>query len=582
MVYLEYQLLACSKKMRHWLNPESWLGPATPLWMATARPWHNIRTITLGVLATMIFAFPDPAQAQPEPLCTGEKGPGCWIEVLDHAGCYIWNHSPQIQETVTWTGDCIDGKLSGTGEKEWLFLKDGKEVKSSGHGEYVDGKQNGHWVYRFEDGAVGEGLYIDGKLNGHWVYRFEDGFVSEGLYIDDKRDGHWVIRYADGAVGEGLYIDDKRDGHWIGKTKYGQNWELPYKRNKANGIRVVSDDTGLIINCMKLGNFRNLSVCNMFPVDNIKMVMRQEGELRFGPGAEYSLVARLEAGTNVKVSARRNEGQDEWFQVETDNNGQGFVHASYLTYLTTGLAPGDLFRDCADCPWMVVLPEGSFMMGTSIDKEGTNSNEGPLHEVRIDQKFAVAKFEVTSKEWNACRADGGCDDYQPPASLRNQYIGYETEKDLANLPVVNVSWHDTQVYLSWLTRKTGNTYRLLSEAEWEYAARGGKYHNNFVYRWDTNLGLSPVGANSRYVKNSFGLIDMIGNAWEWVQDCWNDSYSGAPTNGSAWISGDCSVRILRGGSWLGGPKMLRPALRFRQDSRDRHSTIGFRVARNVQ
>ncbi|MEM8920512.1 MAG: formylglycine-generating enzyme family protein, partial [Pseudomonadota bacterium] len=166
-------------------------------------------------------------------------------------------------------------------------------------------------------------------------------------------------------------------------------------------------------------------------------------------------------------------------------------------------------------------------------------------------------------------------------------------------PVINVDWNDAQAYVRWLSRKTGKTYRLLSEAEWEYSARAG---TTTAYWWgdrashdyanygkdqccsglasgrDEWVNTAPVG---RFPANAFGLYDMHGNVWEWTQDCWNGSYSGAPTNGSAWISGDCSRRVLRGGSWYLYPRLLRSASRFRSTTSVPSYVVGFRVARTL-
>jgi formylglycine-generating enzyme required for sulfatase activity len=148
-----------------------------------------------------------------------------------------------------------------------------------------------------------------------------------------------------------------------------------------------------------------------------------------------------------------------------------------------------------------------------------------------------------------------------------------------------VSWDDAKAYVSWLKNQTGSEYRLLSEAEWEYAARAGtttKYHwgNSFDEgRANNGAGTVPVG---RYEANRFGLHDMLGNVWEWVEDCWHDSYAGAPTDGRAWTSGDgCSRRVLRGGSWVNYPRVLRAADRDWNGDGNRLDFIGFRVARTL-
>ena len=248
------------------------------------------------------------------------------------------------------------------------------------------------------------------------------------------------------------------------------------------------------------------------------------------------------------------------------------------------LKPKDSFKDCAECPEMVVIPAGEFMMGSN---DG-DSDEEPVHKVAIGRPFAVGKFEVTFAEWDACVAAGGC-------SRKPEDRGWGRGRQ----PVINVSWHDaTKEYLPWLSRKTSKTYRLLTEAEWEYAARGVTSASavHATYAWGNDIGKSrancdgcgspwdnkqtaPVGS---FAANAFGLHDMHGNVWEWVQDCWHDTYQGAPTDGSAWITSctDAS-RVVRGGSWVIDPRYLRAAYRGRYGSGFRYFHFGFRVGRTL-
>ena len=187
--------------------------------------------------------------------------------------------------------------------------------------------------------------------------------------------------------------------------------------------------------------------------------------------------------------------------------------------------PGTVFRDCATCPEMVVIPGGSFLMG-DFSGDGRNA-EKPVHRVTIPRAFAVGKLAVTFEEWDSCVSAGGCSHQAGDARGRR--------------PVVGVSWNEAQVYIKWLSGKTGKTYRLLSEAEWEYVARAGS---------DMNY---PAGSETGFGKaNRFGIYDTVGTVREWVGDCWNESYAGAPSDGSAWRSGDCSRRVLRRGR---GPRL---------------------------
>ncbi len=234
-------------------------------------------------------------------------------------------------------------------------------------------------------------------------------------------------------------------------------------------------------------------------------------------------------------------------------------------------AVGTSFRDCDSCPEMVVVPEGTFLMGSD---EG-DSDERPVYAVTIPYRFAVGKYEVTFREWDACVSDGGC-------SHRRDDKGWGR----GGRPVILVSWHDAREYVDWLSRRTGEEYRLLSESEWEYVARAGTttaYHfgqeispNQANFGGSGNGRTVPVGS---YPANDFGLHDVHGNVWEWTEDCWHDDHRGAPLDGSAWTAGDCDYRVLRGGSWDSRSRLLRSAYRGRSGSRS--DGYGFRVARTL-
>ena len=243
---------------------------------------------------------------------------------------------------------------------------------------------------------------------------------------------------------------------------------------------------------------------------------------------------------------------------------------------------GEAFRDCAECPELVVVPKGTYMMGSPSWESGRGGDESPVHRVTIGRPFAVGVYEVTFGEWDACESGGGCGGYRP--SDRGWGRGRH--------PVINVSWEDAQAYVEWLSRKTGEAYRLLSESEWEYVARA---RTTTRYWWGDGIGrnrancsgcgsrwdgrqTAPVGSFSA---NGFGLYDVHGNVWEWVEDCWNRSYAGAPSDGSAWESGDCSVRVVRGGSWVSLPRLLRSADRRRNSTGYRDDHAGLRIARTL-
>ncbi len=219
-------------------------------------------------------------------------------------------------------------------------------------------------------------------------------------------------------------------------------------------------------------------------------------------------------------------------------------------------------------------------MGSPADEQGRDNDEGQ-HEVTI-ARFAIGRHEVTFDQWDACVTDGGCKGYRPD----------DKNWGRGDRPVISVNWGDARSYVDWLSELTDQEYRLPSEAEWEYAARAGTT-TRFWWgddvgshkancdgcgsRWD-NKQTAPV---SSFDANEHGLYDTAGNVWEWVEDCWNVSYEGAPENGGAWTSGQCDDRVLRGGSWNNDSRDLRSANRFRYVTFIRLINTGFRVARTL-
>ncbi len=307
-------------------------------------------------------------------------------------------------------------------------------------------------------------------------------------------------------------------------------------------------------------------------------------------------------------------------------------------------APGTVLRDCADCPELVVVPAGTFRMGSTVDRAASES-ESPRHPVTIGNAFAAGRTEVTKGQFAAFVKDAG---YVPAGKgcvalklpdlewvqdeardWRNP--GFEGGEDH---PVVCVSWEDAKAYVAWLSKKTGKGYRLLTEAEWEYAAYAGAtsprpggeddkatcQHGNVwddtyekAYGFPGRGGSTPQGSGpkagdrqnpfdvkkppwylerhwcgdghvytapaGKYQANKFGLHDMIGNAWEWVEDCLNYTYSGAPADGSAWLAGNCELRVLRGGSWSAVTVDTRIPQRVFRQKTYRRADLGFRIAR---
>jgi formylglycine-generating enzyme required for sulfatase activity len=245
------------------------------------------------------------------------------------------------------------------------------------------------------------------------------------------------------------------------------------------------------------------------------------------------------------------------------------------------------FRECADepgkdyCPVMIVIPAGSFVMGSPPTEKGHSSGESPQHIVTIAEPFAVAKFELTFDEWDTCVAYGDCTPGVTDFWGRGQQ------------PVIYVGWDDAHRYAAWLSKVTNKHYRLLSEAEYEYAARAGA---QTAYPWGDDIGknnancggcgsrwdsrqTAPVGS---FAANKFGLHDMVGNVFEWVEDCNYGNYNGAPADGSAWSQGNgCKIRVVRGGNWALPPDTVRSASRYGISAAERTYGLGFRVGRTL-
>ena len=325
-----------------------------------------------------------------------------------------------------------------------------------------------------------------------------------------------------------------------------------------------------------------------------------------GPKGKTAVdVARLQYGDSEAAREKSMDGAvlalldgKTWAQVEEAAERAERVAARW--------PPGRKLRDCDVCPELVVIPAGRFRMGSPESEEGRFEFESPVHEVTVLEPFAVGIHEVTVEDFGHFANETGhsvgdtCWTFEGEWKERSdrswENPGFRQGK---REPVVCVNWKDAQAYATWLSEKTGAGYRLLSESEWEYVARAGS-QTPFHYGWTISTeqanyyghatyGSGRKGENREktvevgsFPPNEFGLHDVHGNVWEWVEDCWHESYDGAPSDGSAWTNGgDCSARVLRGGSWYFQPGGLRSALRSRVTTAFRFGSHGFRVARTL-
>ncbi len=288
--------------------------------------------------------------------------------------------------------------------------------------------------------------------------------------------------------------------------------------------------------------------------------------------------------------------------------------------------PGTVFQDCADCPRMVIIPAGEFTMGSPASEAGRGFDEGPQRQVSI-ALYALGRTEVTVAEFRRFADESGFKTEAERDSRAQGCSGFIYADPLAaapasppitswrspglaqadSHPVLCVSWNDARAYAQWLSKKTGKRYRLPTESEWEYAARAGsvaarhwgddpvqacRFANvadqSRFQTWgfgqkhectDGHYFTAPAGG---YLPNRFGLHDMLGNVWEWTEDCWNANYAGAPVDGSAWSTGDCAQRVVRGGSWSTVPRFVRSATRYKNTADHRDNLTGFRLARTLE
>ena len=313
-----------------------------------------------------------------------------------------------------------------------------------------------------------------------------------------------------------------------------------------------------------------------------RRTLQRPGRLVIASVFVFAGLAFASGATTVGVAADRSPQRPETLPV---------LNPSHV------LGPGQRFQDCPDCPEMVVVPPGSFLMGSAPSEDQRRLNEGPQRRVTIPGPFAVGVYEVTFLQWDACVRGGGCRGYRPDDEGWGR----------GALPVTNVSWEDAQAYVAWLSEEAGAEYRLPSEAQWQYAARAGtrtarywgesdaeqcRYANGadevlrehdpdppIAFCSDGYAQTAPVGS---FRPNGFGLHDVMGNVQEWTQDCWSGGYWGDPVDGGPHEPDDCPQRNLSGGSWALGPWHLRSASRFGAEADARHHGFGFRVVRVMQ
>ena len=349
------------------------------------------------------------------------------------------------------------------------------------------------------------------------------------------------------------------------------------------------------------------------PLNSKKIVLRMladPGAIREAPDPNSAIISTVSATAPLQALSETRA----WYLVEPrkDFTGstfqKGYVSVSDVQWTANcipsepgDLFPGDRFRDCEAAPEMVVVPAGSFMMGSPMSEKYRSPDEGPRRKVEIAVPFAVGVYEVTFEEWDACQRTGGCGPEKP----------HDLGLGRGDYPVININWSQAQKYVQWLSAATGKRYRLPSEAEWEYVARAGmtdpwpvagaesEYCERLNSLDRTAAKLAPDVARAigstipcsdgypasamvgSFPPNAFGLYDTLGNVAEWTQDCYNPDYLGAPLDGSARETGNCRFRVARGGAWAYAFQEIRMAARTKRTLSSSYSSLGLRVAREL-
>jgi formylglycine-generating enzyme required for sulfatase activity len=433
------------------------------------------------------------------------------------------------------------------------------------------------------ESAAGDGTSGNGIFTRYFIEALETGNASSGDsdeitidavhdYIKQRVTSQRPQRFVLGGMGR-FVVGRSVVGHWERRRA-----ELFTRFRELLHRNIISDEHYLAAAKIFRGSWPTLSV-------DQQSIGRRALDVLDGKLSVVAFCSYLEA-----AAARLAEPQS--VAVQTPATPPPQAAPSGVVPLSPdrerALKPKDVFKEFAKGPEMVVVPAGSFTMGSPAREEGRFDDEGPQHTVTIGRPFAVGRFAVTFDEWDACVADGGGNGHKPS----DQGWGR------GRRPVINVSWEDATAYAAWLSRKTGKTYRLLSEAEWEYVARAGtttpfwwgasispkqaNYDGNYTYgngpKGEYRQRTLPVDS---FDPNPWGLYQVHGNVWEWTQDCWNGSYAGAPSDGSAWTTGDCGRRVVRGGSWKFSPQYLRSACRSGFSTDFRVVNLGFRVGRTL-
>ena len=508
-----------------------------------------------------------PPRISPGQTCAGQpEGAACWQKLANHPECYFWTGFFDQDRPVAWTGECSGRLAQGAGMLQWEEdppSESGVPGLSKNHsGSFKDGQKHGRWVEGFFDGIIHgsrmEGSYVNGQKHGQWVEDMAGGqFVRKGFYVDGQKHGHWVeLHGPSGDAWEGSYVDGQKHGRWIQRDQDG-NVETggSYVEGKQHGHWVERNMGGRVQEGPYVAGNKHGHWVRRNRDGSVEEGPYVEG-CRHGRWVKRYRDGNVEEGSYVEGLP----GQD--WTISRDPERSEY-------------SDGKLIHDNDRVerlrPEMVVIPAGRFRMGC-VSGIGCANDEMPVHEVTI-ASFALSKYEVTIDEYN--RFTDATGRARPRGILDGE-------------PVTGITWYDAVAYTEWLSARTGERYRLPTEAEWEYAARAGtsgpRYAANLDaiawYGEDYSGGTHPVGQKA---PNAFGLHDMLGNVEEWVQDCWNDDYEKAPTDGSAWEGENCNpiYRVVRGGSWSSDPESVRSAGRGWVNIGQSLPRGGFRVARTL-